>query len=70
MKFKHYVREHRVEGELIVSFGEARLIKLLNGKFGLGGGTDEDRAEAREWMSRFMPGKENAKDEFVGHGVN
>ena len=54
MKFNHYVPEHRAEGEVIASFGNAKLINLLNGKLELRGGSDEDRAEAREWMSLFM----------------
>ena len=54
MKFKDYFPQQRVEGEVIVSFGDAKLINLLNGKLELRGGSDEDRAEAREWMSLFM----------------
>ena len=41
------------EGELIASWGEAQLIKYLDGKTELRGGSDQDRAEAREWMSLF-----------------
>ena len=29
------------------------MIKYLNGKLELRGGSDQDRAEAREWMSLF-----------------
>lgn len=42
------------EGELVASWGEARLIKYLDGKTELRGGSDQDRAEAREWMSMFL----------------
>jgi hypothetical protein len=41
------------EGELIASWGEARLIRYLHGKTELRGGSDQDRAAAREWMSLF-----------------
>jgi hypothetical protein len=41
------------EGKLIASWGEARLIKYLDGKVELKGGTKEDRLAAQEWMSLF-----------------
>jgi len=41
------------EGEVIASWGEAQLIRYLNGKSELRGGSEQDRAEAREWMSMF-----------------
>ena len=46
----------RDEGDLIAGFGEANLFKYLNGKFELRGGTDTDRAEAKQWCSQFMLG--------------
>jgi len=58
MKFEHYVPEHRDEGEVIAYFGDAQLVNRLDGKLELRGGTDEDRAEARKWMSMFMHGQE------------
>jgi hypothetical protein len=42
------------DGELIAFFGEARLIKRLDRKFELRGGSPEDRCAAREWISLFM----------------
>jgi len=33
--------------------GEARLIKYLDGRTELRGGSNQDRAEAREWISLF-----------------
>ena len=46
-------------GELIASFGEAKLIKLF-GKTGsryiLTGGSEGDRAEAENWIFMFMKG--------------
>ena len=44
----------RDDGELIASFGDARLVKKLTGKIELIGGTETDRAEAREWCSMFL----------------
>ncbi len=44
----------RDDGELIASFGEARVFRKLNGKFQLLGGTDADRTEAIEWCSMFL----------------
>jgi hypothetical protein len=43
----------RDEGELVASWGEARLIKYLDGKLVLKGGSREDRIAAREWISLF-----------------
>jgi hypothetical protein len=41
------------EGELIASWGEARLIRYLDGKTELKGGSKEDRLTAHEWISLF-----------------
>jgi hypothetical protein len=41
------------EGEVVAGWGEAQLIKYLNGKVELKGGTKEDRLAAQEWMSLF-----------------
>ena len=37
----------------MASWGEARLIKYLDGKLALKGGTKEDRLSAHEWISLF-----------------
>ena len=42
-------------GETIATFGAARLVKRLNGRIELLGGTAEDHADAREWCSLFAP---------------
>lgn len=42
------------DGEVLAYFGKARLVKKLDGKLELIGGTDEDRTAAREWISMFM----------------
>ena len=48
-----YFPPFKDEGKLIASWGEARLIKFLNGKWELRGGSENDRAEAKEWISLF-----------------
>lgn len=54
MKFKNLIRPARAEGETIATFGAARLVKNLDGKFQLIGGTPDDRAAVREWCSHFI----------------
>ena len=49
-----YYPPFKDEGELIASWGEARLINYLDGKLVLKGGSKEDRMEAREWISMFL----------------
>ena len=43
------------EGEVIATWGDAKLIKTLDGKYELVGGSKEDLAAAREWISVFLP---------------
>jgi hypothetical protein len=42
-------------GETIAIFGAARLIKTLDGKIELIGGTADDHAAARGWCTLFAP---------------
>lgn len=42
------------EGELLASFGEARLIKHRDGTCEIVGGTAGDRGEARDWVALFL----------------
>jgi hypothetical protein len=53
MKMKFFP-PFRDEGEVIASWGQARLIKYLDGKLELKGGSKEDRIKAREWISMFL----------------
>ena len=53
MKMKFFP-PFRDEGEVIASWGQARLINYLDGKLELKGGSKEDRIEAREWISMFL----------------
>jgi hypothetical protein len=52
MKIK-FLPPFKGEGEIMARWGEAQLIKYLDGKTELREGSDQDRAEARERMSRF-----------------
>ncbi len=57
LKMNHAMGEpfyFRDEGEVMASWGEARLIKYLDGKLVLKGGSKEDRIAAREWISKFL----------------
>jgi hypothetical protein len=45
--------EFKDEGEVVAGFGEAKLIRFLDGKLELRGGSKDDRITAREWMSMF-----------------
>jgi hypothetical protein len=44
----------RDEGEILAVFGAARLVKRLNGRLELVGGTAADQTAAREWTSLFL----------------
>ena len=48
-----YFPPFKDEGEVVASWGNAQLIKYLDGRSELRGGSKEDRAEAREWRSLF-----------------
>ena len=48
-----YFPPFRDEGEVVAAWGEARLIRYLNGKTELRGGSKEDRLAAQEWISLF-----------------
>ena len=45
--------QKRMEPEAIAMFGEARLVKHLDGRLELRGGTEQDRADAHTWMKQF-----------------
>jgi hypothetical protein len=45
---------HRERGELIASWGEAELVRHLDGHYELRGGSPEDRQAAREWINMFL----------------
>ena len=53
MKHKTFFPWFKDEGEVIASFGQAQLLKFLDGKYTLRGGSKDDRIAAREWISLF-----------------
>lgn len=53
MRTKNLFPGFKDESEVITSWGEAKLIKRLDGKIELKGGSKEERFEAREWISLF-----------------
>ncbi len=42
------------EFESIAAFGGAQILKSLDGKLTIRGGTDAEQAQARDWMARFL----------------
>ena len=54
MNIEHIFQNILSEGEVIAYFGKARLVKRLDCKFELRGGSPEDLSAAKEWISLFM----------------
>jgi hypothetical protein len=54
MNLRNYFPPFKNESQLIATFGHAQLVKLLNGKLELRGGSKGDRLAAKEWISLFM----------------
>ena len=40
--------------EFLAGFGSAQLFRLPDGKLEIRGGTEQDKAEARDWVRQFM----------------
>ena len=54
MKLKSlFSRFRNNEGKVVVSFGDAHLLRKGDGKFELRGGSRSERQAAREWVSFF-----------------
>jgi hypothetical protein len=53
MRIRDFFPFLKDEGEVIASWGEAKLVRLTDGRLELKGGSQDDRAAAREWMSLF-----------------
>ena len=53
MNLRSWFQPFADRGEVMAMWGGAQLIRYLDGKMELRGGTADDRAEAREWMSLF-----------------
>jgi len=45
--------QRHLEPEVIAMFGEARLVKHLDGRLEIVGGSEQDRADAHAWMKQF-----------------
>ena len=54
MNITHFFPNILSEGEVIAYFGKARLVKRLDCRFELRGGSHEDHSAAKEWISLFM----------------
>ncbi len=54
MKIGHLFSEQADSGEVIALFGDAKLVKTIDSKYELRGGSTEDRIAAQEWISLFM----------------
>ncbi len=44
---------YKDEGEVVAAWGQAQLIRYLNGRAELRGGSKDDRLAAQEWISMF-----------------
>ncbi|RME95159.1 MAG: hypothetical protein D6766_03980 [Verrucomicrobia bacterium] len=54
METRQRAGRHPGEWTLVAQFGEARLIRHVSGSLQLRGGTPADRAEAHDWIVRFL----------------
>jgi hypothetical protein len=52
MRLKFFQR-YQDRGEVVAAWGEAQLIKYLDGRAELKGGSKDDRLAAQEWISLF-----------------
>ena len=53
MAIRNYFPTPNYEGEVIATFGQAQLVKFLDGKYELRGGSKDDRLAAKEWIALF-----------------
>jgi len=53
MKLRGHFPAFKDDGEVIASFGQAQLVRYLDGRYELRGGSKEDRLTAKEWISMF-----------------
>ena len=54
MKQSPFVRDNVRQFEVVAVFGEAQIVKRLDGRLEILGGTDENRQKAREWIALFI----------------
>jgi hypothetical protein len=53
MKLKDFFPPFKAAGQVVARWGDSKLLRHLDGKMELRGGSREDRAQAREWLSLF-----------------
>jgi len=54
MKNAQLLPDQADSGEVIALFGDAKLVKTIDSKYELRGGSKGDRTTAQEWVSLFM----------------
>ena len=54
MRHRRWDMPERERVELIAGFGGAEIIKFLDGRLEIRGGTEAEQAEARAWQQRFL----------------
>jgi hypothetical protein len=54
IKFGHLVLERANSGEFIALFGNAELVKRIDSKYELCGGSTKDQIAAQKWVSIFI----------------
>ena len=54
MKLNHVIPNFFHQDQVIAYFGQARLVKRLDARFELRGGSREDHSAAKEWISLFL----------------
>jgi len=45
--------QKRMEPVSIASFGDAQIVKHLDGKLEIRGGTEQEKTQAHDWMKQF-----------------
>jgi hypothetical protein len=53
-----FERDHVRQFEVVAVFGEAQLVKRLDGRLEILGGSEDARCQGWEWMEMFMKRKE------------
>lgn len=67
VKHKTFFPWFKDEGEIVASFGQAQLVKFLDGQYILRSGSQDDRLAAKEWIwfrqrgSEFCVGSERSR---------
>ena len=54
MRHHRLLDEFRPTEELIAGFGEASIMRTLDGEYHIRGGTEQERAKAQDWTQHFL----------------